>query len=76
MQQVERNDIGGDRHEDERHRAFAGSRIIFLGIDPHENGPAAFYEMRGSCGDVGRDLKGMPAFRGLMATITETRRRL
>jgi hypothetical protein len=42
MQQVERNDIGGDRHEDEGHRAFAGSRIIFLGIDPHENGPAAF----------------------------------
>ena len=42
MRQVERNDIGGDRHEDEGHRAFAGSRIIFLGIDPHENGPAAF----------------------------------
>ena len=42
MQQVERNDIGGDRHEDESYRAFAGGRIIFLGIDPQENGPAAF----------------------------------
>lgn len=47
MHQVERNDIGGDRHEDASHRAFAGGRIIFSGIDPYENGPAAFYDMVG-----------------------------
>ena len=41
----ERNGIGGDRHENESRRAFAGGRIIFLGIDPYENGPAAFYEI-------------------------------
>lgn len=45
MQQVQRNDIGGDRHEGESHRAFAGGRIIFLGIDPYENGPAASHEI-------------------------------
>jgi hypothetical protein len=42
---VESNDIGGDRHENESRRAFAGGRIIFPGIDAYENGPAAFYEI-------------------------------
>ena len=45
MQQMERNDIGGDKHEDESHRTFAGGRIIFLGIESYENGPAASYEI-------------------------------
>lgn len=42
---LKRNGIGGDRHEDGSHRAFADGRITLLGIDPHENGPAAFYEI-------------------------------
>lgn len=42
VRQAEESDIGGDRHEDESQRAFASGRIIFLEIDPYENGPAAF----------------------------------
>jgi len=41
MPQVDKNDIGGDRHEDENHRAFAGGRTVFSAIDSYEDGPAA-----------------------------------
>jgi hypothetical protein len=45
IQQVKRNGIGGDRHEDGSHRAFADGRIALLGIDPYENGPAVSHEI-------------------------------
>jgi hypothetical protein len=31
-------------HENDGYRAFVGGRIVFLGIDPYENGPASSHD--------------------------------